>query len=281
MDLKKEFKTIIAVPARLNSSRLPKKVLENIGGKPMLIRVLEQCKKAIGPSEVLLCTDSEKLSKLANSIGIKSLMTGDSFKSGSERIASRIKEIIEITWEDNFTKTIEIDFLTKLKQTFIINVQADQPFLDPSIISKMHDFCKFKKESTEVVTPIYKLKKQEIHNESIVKTLINHSGQAIYFSRSPLPFIRDQIKDNWHLHYDYFGHVGIYGYRADILSNWFNYPSSKLEESEKLEQLKLIDSGIKIGTFFVEGNFVSIDTQEQLEIARNLIKNKSFMNNLD
>ena len=114
-----------------------------------------------------------------------------------------------------------------------------------------------------------------------MKTLINHSGQAIYFSRFPLPFIRDQIKENWYLHYDYFGHVGIYGYRADILSNWFDYPSSKLEKSEKLEQLKLIDAGIKISTFFCEGNFISIDTKEQLEIARNLIKNPSFIRSLE
>ena len=75
-------------------------------------------------------------------------------------------------------------------------------------------------------------------------------------------------KNDWHLHYDYWGHVGIYGYRADILSNWFKYPSSMLEKCEKLEQLKLIDAGVKISTFEVKGNFLSVDTKEDLLMAR-------------
>lgn len=266
MGLNKINKTIIAVPARVNSSRLPKKVLEDINGKPMLIRVLEQCKKVKIPSEIILCTDSELLSELAKSIGIKSYLTNKNCKSGSERIASVLHEIIKYSWEDFDTNTHLID--DKLKQTLVINVQADQPFLDPNVLKKMYEFFLKQDETPEVVTPIYKLNKKDIHKTSVVKTLLNQNGKAIYFSRSAIPFIRDIDKKDWHNHYNYWGHVGIYGYRGDILSNWFNYPFSKLENSEKLEQLKLIDSEVKISTFEVKGNFLSIDTKEDLLKAR-------------
>ena len=90
-----------------------------------------------------------------------------------------------------------------------------------------------------------------------------------------MPHVRDHKKEDWHKYYDYWGHVGIYGFRADILSNWYKYPFSKIEELERLEQLKLIDAGVKINTFEVEGDFLSVDTQEQLVLARELaIKNK-------
>tara|TARA_Y100001978_G_scaffold37144_1_gene33105 strand:+ start:326 stop:1171 length:846 start_codon:yes stop_codon:yes gene_type:complete len=272
MGIKKISKSIIVVPARLDSSRLPKKVLADIKGKPMLIRVLEQCKKASGPSEVILSTDSNELSILASNIGIHSLITEKLCNSGSERIASVMRELMEIAWKEKFSEINKPDsiFQKKLKQTLIINVQGDQPFLDPNVITRMYEYFSTSNELPEVVTPIYKLKKKDIHNEAVVKTLLNQKNEAIYFSRTPLPFVRDKDKSSWHLHYDYWGHVGIYGYRADILFNWFNYPISALEKCEKLEQLKLIDAGIKISTFVVKGDFISIDTAEQLEDARNL-----------
>ena len=271
MGIKKISKSIIVVPARLDSSRLPKKVLADIKGKPMLTRVLEQCKKSLGPLEVILCTDSNDLYMLAKSIGIRALVTDKYCNSGSERIASVIKELMQIIWKENYSNSKKNDiFFNRLQQTLIINVQGDQPFIDPKIITRMHDFFSRSKKIPEVVTPIYKLNKNDIHNESVVKTLVNSNNEAIYFSRSPLPFVRDKSKDSWHHYYNYWGHVGIYGYRADILFNWFNYPISELEKCEKLEQLKLIDAGIKINTFIVEGDFLSIDTAEQLENARNL-----------
>ena len=123
-------------------------------------------------------------------------------------------------------------------------------------------------ELPEIVTPIFKLKKESIHNPAVVKALINKNCEAIYFSRSALPHIREINKDEWHSHHDFWGHVGIYGFRADILSAWRTLSQSNLEKNEKLEQLRFIDSGIKISTFKVEGNFLSIDTSEQLEEVR-------------
>ena len=153
-------------------------------------------------------------------------------------------------------------------------MQADQPFLDPNVVTKMYEYFFNQDDIPEVVTPIYKLNKHDIHNTSVVKTLLDQSGKAIYFSRSAIPYIRGIDKNDWHNHYNYLGHVGIYGYRADILSNWFKYPSSNLEKCESLEQLKLIDSGVKISTFNVEGDFLSVDTRKDLLKAREWLKIK-------
>ena len=241
----------------------------------MIIRVLEQCKKAVGPSKIFLCTDSKELRLLAETIRIDAIVTSKFCNSGSERIASVLNELIEETWKEKSCSVKQISFKEKLKRTLVINVQGDQPFLDPSVINKMCNFFYQQKSKFEVVTPIFKLNKENIHNESVVKVIVNHKSEAIYFSRSALPHVRDHKKEDWHNYYDYWGHVGIYGFRADILANWYKYPFSKIEELEKLEQLKLIDAGVKISTFEVEGDFLSIDTKEQLFLARELaIKNK-------
>ena len=270
MENNKIKNALIVVPARLNSSRLPNKVLADIGGKPMLQRVLEQCKKAIDPSKIVLCTESKKLCLLAKNLSIKFLLTSESCESGTDRIASVLDKLLEILSNGSNTDHFENKDDLK-KSTLIINVQADQPFLDPKVIKEMCSFFYSHSELPEIVTPIFKLKKECIHNPAVVKALINQNSEAIYFSRSALPHVRDENKDKWHIHHDYWGHVGIYGFRADILSNWQKLPLSMLENSEKLEQLRFIDSGIKISTFKVEGDFLSIDTKDQLEKARNLL----------
>ena len=261
-------KAIIAVPVRLNSKRLKQKALADIGGKPMILRVLEQCLKAFNANNIVLCSDSENLTLLAKQIGVKSLLTNSECSSGSERIASVLDKIISIAWDEEI-KRKEVEKITDYyRQTLVINVQGDQPFLDPGVIDKMKDFCFSKNEIPEVVTPIYKLKKEFIHDPAVVKTLINRDHKVIYFSRAAIPYIRDEKEDSWYKYCDYWGHVGIYGYRADILSNWTNFPISNLEKLENLEQLRLIDAGIEFSTFNVKGDFLSIDTQSQLDIAR-------------
>tara|TARA_B100000886_G_scaffold314366_1_gene251607 strand:+ start:160 stop:987 length:828 start_codon:yes stop_codon:yes gene_type:complete len=258
---------LLVVPARLNSSRLPNKVLADIGGKSIINRVLEQCKKAINPSKIVLCTDSERLSLIAKKLNIKSLLTSESCDSGTDRISSVLDKLLEISWDsskkNNFKNINDLK-----KRTLIINVQGDQPFIDPEIIKEMYSFFYSHSELPEIVTPIFKLKKDNIHNPAVVKVLINKNCEAVYFSRSALPHIRDKNKDEWHLYYNYWGHVGIYGFRADILSIWRSLQLSQLESSEKLEQLRFIDAGIKINTYKVEGNCLSIDTNEQLEELR-------------
>ena len=130
---------LLVVPARLNSSRLPNKVLADIGGKPMLQRVLEQCKEAIDTSKIVLCTDSKKLSSLAKNLSINSILTSESCNSGTDRIASVLDKIIEISTSGSKKYNFEnIDDLKK--NTLIINVQGDQPFLDPRVLDEMCSF---------------------------------------------------------------------------------------------------------------------------------------------
>ena len=246
---------VVAIPARIKSSRLPNKVLAEIKGKPMIKRVLEQVSKTKLVDELYLCTDDEQLNRNATEWGFKSIMTGKNFNSGSSRTSSVIKKLSSGN---------------NLNETLIINVQGDQPFINPKIIDQMVLFSKKQTIIPEVVTPIYKIKGQDLHNPNLVKTLITSKKEIIYFSRSALPFIRDKDKETWSTEYQYWGHVGIYGYRGDILQQWNSLPESNLEKLEKLEQLRLIDAGIKFSAFEVEGDFLSIDTQDQLELARKI-----------
>lgn len=266
---KKKF--IIAVPGRLQSKRLPNKLLLEINGKSIITRVLEKCLKASNRNNIVFCTDDKKLILEADKLNIKSFITNKSCSSGSERIASIVKELVRIA--NNLPDEVKEIESNMIKNTLIVNVQGDQPFIDPNVIKKMIKYCFEKDNLPLLTTPIYKLNNKEIHDPNIVKTLINKKNKAIYFSRSAIPHLRGVKKEDWYKYYSYYGHVGIYGYRADILLNWFSLGSSDLEESEKLEQLKLIDSGYYYDTFLVEENNISIDTKKQYLEAIDHFKN--------
>ena len=263
----KSYKCVVAVPARLESKRLPNKVLKDIGGKTMIQCVLDQCSKAKSIEKVILCTDSKKLKKLIEGKGYKVFLTEKDCESGTDRIASKTKDIITYLWETELSE--KLCFQEKMDRTLIINVQGDQPFINPNLIDET--FKKLKTTST-VVTPIYKLSSINIHNPNIVKTLISKDGTVIYFSRSAIPHIRDISIDKWHLHSTYWGHVGIYGFTAEMLLKWRKISKSHLEKVEKLEQLRLIDAGYKISTFVAGEECLSVDTEEQLATARLKVK---------
>jgi len=247
---------IVAVPARLESSRLPGKVMADIGGKPMLQRVLERCSQATAPAAVLLCTDSPDLASSASAWGFDAILTSPACESGSERIASVADQLLSRGGSGEAHRTL------------IINVQGDQPFIDPAVIDAMAAEFNRRSPTPEVLTPVYRLSSEKVHNPNVVKTLLAADGRALYFSRSAVPHVRDIAPAHWPQHTTYWGHVGLYGYRADVLQRWNALPHSPLEHTEKLEQLRLIEAGITIGTFPWEGNSLSVDTAEQLEQAR-------------
>ena len=251
--------SVVAVPARLQSSRLPNKVLADIGGQPMIQRVLERCRQARGVEAVVLCTDSDQLRTLAEGWGFPVLMTAESCSSGSERIASVADDLMALAWA-GATPVAE--------QTAVINVQGDQPFLDPEVVTAMTETFARLDPVPAVVTPVYRLKPDTIHNPNVVKTLLAHDGRALYFSRSAIPHVRDVDPAEWHAHATYWGHVGMYGFRGDVLAGWNQLPASPLEDLERLEQLRLIEAGHTIATFEVEGTSLSVDTAEQLDQAR-------------
>jgi 3-deoxy-manno-octulosonate cytidylyltransferase (CMP-KDO synthetase) len=243
----------------LESSRLPNKVMADIGGQPMLRRVLERCRRSRRAEDVVLCTDSDVLRMEAESWGFPVLMTAASCSSGSDRLASVVDALTDLA-----AASAPLD----PARTVIINVQGDQPFIDPAVIDAMAEAFERRTPAPDVLTPVYRMGEEKIHNPNVVKTLLSADGRALYFSRSALPHVRGAEPDDWHRLAPYWGHVGIYGYRAEVLARWSALPASPLEQIEKLEQLRLIEAGIPVGTFPVEGDFLSVDTAEQLEQAR-------------
>ena len=255
-------KCVVAVPARLQSSRLPNKVLADIGGQPMIQRVLERCRQARSVEAVVLCTDSAELKAHAQGWGFPVLMTAESCSSGSERIASVAPSLMALAWRN-------ADAVAE--ETAVINVQGDQPFIDPAVIDAMAEEFQSRDPVPAVVTPVYGLKPESVHNPNVVKTLLAHDGRALYFSRSAIPHVRDVAEAEWHNYTTYWGHVGMYGFRGDVLSSWDQLPASPLEDLERLEQLRLIEAGLTIATFPVQGTSLSVDTAEQLEQARAMV----------
>ena len=252
-------RVVVAVPARLESARLPGKLLADIAGKPMLQHVLERCRQAKGVAAVVVCTDSDQVRSVAEGWGFPVLMTSPHCSSGSERLASVVAELVAAAGG------AAADF----DQTLVINVQGDQPLLDPAIIEAMAaEFAQL--ERPPVLTPVYPLTADKLHDPDVVKVLRARDGRAITFSRSALPHLRGVPPEQWAQHTTYWGHVGLYGYRADVLAGWVALPHSRLEDLEKLEQLRLIDAGIPLLTYEVAQDCLSVDTPEQLEQARAL-----------
>ena len=251
---------VVAVPARLESARLPRKVMADVGGRPMLRRVLERSARNTCGAPVVLCTDSEELRRAAEAWGFPVLMTSPACDSGSERLASVVEALVERAGAEPTA--------AGLSATVVLNVQGDQPFIDPAVIDAMAAEFARRDPTPEVLTPVYRMGPEKVHDPNVVKTLLAADGRALYFSRSALPHVRGEPPEDWHRHAPYWGHVGIYGYRADVLGRWGHLPHSPLEHTEKLEQLRLLEAGIGIGTFPVEGDFLSVDTPEQLEQAR-------------
>ena len=255
---------VVAVPARLASSRLPGKVMADVGGQPMLRHVLERCGQARGVAAVLACSDSAAVLDAVRCWGFEALVTSEHCSSGSERLASVLADLVAAGG-------------APAERTLVINVQAYQPLLDPAILETMiAEASGAAAEATgaavwlPVITPVYPLIPEKIHDPSVVKVQRATDGRAITFSRSALPHVRDLTPEHWHSRTTYWGHVGIYGYRADVLAGWSGLSPSPMERLEKLEQLRLIEAGIPIATFRVAADCFSVDTPAQLEQARAL-----------
>ena len=241
----------VVIPARLQSSRLPEKVLIDLDGKSILQRVWERANMMATADNVVIATDSDKIKNAAEAWGARVFMTSPDCTSGTERIASMIIE---------------------LSGKFILNIQGDEPFIDPKLLDKL--VTKGKAEDCDIVTPVIKLREQEeVFDPNLVKVVRASDGRAIYFSRSPVPHFRDEDKSQWHSKHDYWGHLGVYGYKREVLENYNNYPVSPLEDIEKLEQLRFIDAGLSIQTVESDKRAIGIDTAEDLEKAKAMISN--------
>lgn len=243
------LKTIVVIPARIGSSRLPNKVLADINGHPMLWHVYQRCLQSTKVDEVHIATDSEKVVEAVQSWGGKVWMTDASCASGTERIVA---------------------ILDQLDADIIVNVQGDQPLINPEIIDQLIEVFKKTDPLPDIVTPACAIEDEKIFDPNLVKITRRHDGYALYFSRHPIPYIRDVKQADWPKYTTFWGHVGIYGYRRQVLEDYHSLPKSPLEESEKLEQLRFLQAGKSILTFVTKNYPISVDTIADLEKVRQL-----------
>jgi 3-deoxy-manno-octulosonate cytidylyltransferase (CMP-KDO synthetase) len=235
------------IPARYGSTRFPGKPLVDINGKTMIHHVYEKASEAL--TDVVVATDDQRIFDEVKSFGGNVVLTSPDHQSGTERC----KEAFDI-----FSKKVNKDFKV------IINVQGDEPFIKAEQINLLKK-C-FDDITTQIATLIKKVdSNEEIFNPNKPKVVINSNEEAIYFSRSPIPYIRNSNKENWDQKHIFFKHIGIYAYHIDALNEIVELPKSNLEEVESLEQLRWIENGYKIKVAETDFESISIDTKEDLE----------------
>lgn len=236
-------KTVIIIPARLESTRLPNKVLLNLGNKPMLQRVFEIALQAKRVDAVYIATDSPKIENVCQQFTKNIILTQKNHLSGTDRITEAAKS---------------------LNADFIINVQADEPFLQPSLIENLA--AHVQKGVYPVVSAMHKLTDEgQIKDPANVKVVCDLQQCALYFSRSAIPQ-KPQTGQPWLV----YKHIGVYAYQKDFLLQYNSWPPSNLEKTERLEQLRVLEHGYKIQMLLTDHEPLNIDTPEnfkQAEIA--------------
>ncbi|UIR57731.1 3-deoxy-manno-octulosonate cytidylyltransferase [Sphingobacterium sp. SRCM116780] len=238
------MKIIGIIPARYASSRFPGKPLVDIAGKSMIQRVYEQVKNTGCLNEVIVATDDSRIEEHVRSFAGNVVMTSSSHQSGTDRCAEVVSKVTGFD--------------------IAINIQGDEPFINPLQIELLAS-C-FNQEQTQIATLVKKIHTEdELFNVNIPKVVRNIRGEAIYFSRQTIPYLRGVEQKEWLSKQTYFKHIGIYGYRTAILEKLTQLPISTLEEVEALEQLRWIENGYAIQTAETEHETIAVDTKEDLE----------------
>jgi len=233
---------LIIIPARLNSSRFENKILVDILGLPMVIRT---AKAVSSLDDVVIATDSNEVIELAKKHNIKAVLTSSEHQSGTDRI-------------NEAANILNLD-----SNEVIVNVQADEPFIEPEVVQSVINQVKKLQDRDFTMVSCYKEISSEMADDpNHVKVICDDNNDSIYFSRAKIPYNRDHYNTT-----KYKGHLGIYGFTKKSLNDFCSYDASALEETEKLEQLRVISNGSKINMVKVESNSFGIDTKEDLENA--------------
>jgi 3-deoxy-manno-octulosonate cytidylyltransferase (CMP-KDO synthetase) len=243
------MKKVIVIPARLDSSRLPKKVLLDLKGKTVIQRVYEQCLRVKNIDGVYIATDSSEIEEVCRSFTNHIIFTKSTHQSGTDRIGEAVAGI-------------DCDV--------VLNVQGDEPFIDPNLIEELVN--SFNDDQVSMASAMSKIENiKDLQDPNVVKVVVDTQNNAIYFSRAPIPFPRDHqeiIHSNEELkNHNFFRHIGIYGYRKDFLAKYIEMDQTNLEKLEKLEQLRVIENGFKIKMIEAATSLTGIDTQEDYEEA--------------
>lgn len=243
---------LVVIPARLGSTRLPRKPLADIAGKPMVIWVAERAQQSLAQS-VVVATDSPEIQAACDEHRVECLLTSVNHPTGTDRIA-------------------EVAQLLKLPpDTLVVNVQGDEPLIPPELINQVaqtladHSSCAI----STIAVPIKD--DAEITNPNVVKVVLNRSSEAMYFSRAAIPFVRDPDIDG---KIDHLRHLGIYAYRADFLQAYTRLDPAPPEQAEALEQLRALWNGYRIAVHTAtEAPPAGVDTLEDLERVRQILAN--------
>ena len=249
-------RVIGVVPARLASTRLPRKVLREIAGKPMLAWVVQAAANAGVFDRLIVATDADEVADLCQARGWEFQMTSSDLPSGTDRVHAVAQQLAR---EHGRVQSNDI----------FVNIQGDEPLLRPEHFHAL--LLPFQRAEVNVSTVATRCPAEDIGNPNVVKVVVDHDGKALYFSRATIPFDRD---GNAGGSIPYWKHLGLYAYRKHILDRFPGLPSSKLESVERLEQLRLLENGIAIHVEPVEHDTVGVDTEADLETAVALLRQR-------
>jgi 3-deoxy-manno-octulosonate cytidylyltransferase (CMP-KDO synthetase) len=247
------MESVVVIPARLESTRLPRKIMADIAGKPMLRHVCEQASRARLPREVYVATDSQEVAEAVEQWGFRAVVTASDIPSGTARIASIVG-------------TLDSDI--------IVDVQSDEPMIDPGLIDAIVEA--FDGTEADVVTPVFAIESlADLHDPGLVKAVRGHRGRALYFSRSPIPHVRDVEPSQWLDRATFWGHIGVYGFRRSVLDGYNSLREGLLENVERLEQLRLLEAGLEIDTIVSKHRPIGVDTFEDLVRVRAMMETRT------
>jgi 3-deoxy-manno-octulosonate cytidylyltransferase (CMP-KDO synthetase) len=248
---------IAIIPARYASSRFPAKPLARLGGKMVIERVYEQVTSEI--EDVVVATDDSRIFEAVESFGGRVVMTSTDHRSGTDRCQEAYSKLGE-----NFD--------------VVLNVQGDEPFIQPSQLQSLKS-C-FADPATDIATLVKPFTAEDglaaLENPNSPKVVVGNNMQALYFSRSVIPYLRGVERDRWLASHTFYKHIGIYGFRSEVLQQVTSLPQSPLELAESLEQLRWLENGytIKVGVSDIET--IGIDTPEDLARAEIFLKNLKY-----
>lgn len=243
------MKVLGIIPARYSSSRLPGKPLKEIRGKVLIQRVYENAIKSRFIDELMVATDDERIFHTVESFGGRAIMTLSNLNSGTDRVAS-------------VANSIDCDI--------VVNIQGDEPFLPPELIDRCIESIQDDDSINVCTAARSNISEEELNDPDVVKVIVNRRGEAIYFSRQRIPYMRLNYLAN--ASYPTLVHVGLYVYQKDYLLRFAKMPISTLERLEQLEQLRIIENGDKIKVVITDEHFFGIDTPEDLLRAEKILQ---------
>ncbi|CUS79780.1 3-deoxy-manno-octulosonate cytidylyltransferase [Candidatus Kryptobacter tengchongensis] len=250
---------IAVIPARYASTRFSGKPLADILGKPMIRWVYENAMSSKLVNKVFVATDDERIFDIVKNFGGNAIITPKEIQTGTDRIAYAVRD---------------------LDADIIVNIQGDEPLISGEMIdSAIEPFLN--ENDIDISTLAVKINDVEnLFNPNVVKVILNKDNFALYFSRSPIPFCRDaQTNEEWLKTGIHYKHIGIYVYRKDSLLKFVELKRSKLEEAEKLEQLRALENGMKIKVVLIDKDTIGVDTPEDLEKVIRILKQNKLQNN--